>query len=165
MRNRKFSLVTAILLLLLAAAVINIFFIYRAYNRTEQEPAPEAPVSETARSHRSSPSSAPPRSFPGMFVSISWYADVTISRSGTGKYELYVLAYERGSRRPFPIDSVEVYVRRPGEEKGFTPALKSSSAGKFIGPIDFPSGGSWEVHLRMHRGLQTLDVTKKFEID
>ena len=161
MHNRKFRLVTAILLLLIAA-VVNIFFIYHAYDGAGQEPVQPAVNAPRPREVSSPP---PAHSTVKAFLDIRWYSDIVISRSRNGEYELSVLAYARGSRNPFPLDSVEVDVRRPGEDAGMTPKLESPSPGVFTGRIDFPSQGTWEVRVRMHHGLQTLEFAKKFEIE
>ncbi|TAL38904.1 MAG: hypothetical protein EPN97_03250 [Alphaproteobacteria bacterium] len=165
MSNRKFRLVTFILLLLLIAAITNTYFIFHAYQNTfdEAPPAPKPAVDAV--------NSPPPVVLPGAtkppreFIAFDWYGDAAVTRLEGGSYELTAQAYTRGSRRPFDIDSLEIDARHVGQGGSITPKLEKVSMGNFSGRVDFPSSGTWEVRVRMHHSVRTLEFTKIFEIN
>jgi hypothetical protein len=164
MSNRKFRLVTFILLLLLMAAITNTYFIFHAYKPTfDAPPAPKPPLN-TAGPYPT-PIDPPATRPPWEPLAFDWYGDAAITRLAGESYELTVQAYTRGSRRPYAIDSLEIEARPVGREGSVAPKLEKISAGNYSGRVDFPSGGTWEVRVRMHHGVRTLEFTKKFEIN
>lgn len=165
MSNRKFRLVTFILLLLLVAAITNTYFIFHAYrNSFDEAPPAPMPVVDVVTPPPSvvlPGATKPPREF----IAFDWYGDAAITRLAAGSYELTVQAYARGSRYPFDIDSLEIDARHAGQEGSITPKLEKVSMGNFSGRVDFPSSGTWEVRVRMHHSVRTLEFTKILEIN
>lgn len=165
MRNRKFSLVTAILLLLLIAAIANTYIIFHADDSAIDASAKPDTIPSGVSRHGAPAGSFSATAPPWEFIAFSWYGDVTLVRLKDGRYELEAQAYQRGGRSPFQIDSVEIDIRRPGSDGGFSPKLDPAAVGKFTGRVDFPASGTWEVRVRMHQGVQTLEFGKKFDLD
>lgn len=167
MANRKFSVVTFILLLLLAAAAVNLFFVNHAY-RQSMEPVPSP--DEASPANATTPDGFPIRHAPNLVMlppnaMRSWHGDVTMIKSPAGGYDLIVQAIGPKSGEAVPATSVEVDIRRPGNKAAqLTPKLEMQDTGKFVAHIDLPGPGSWEVRTRIHRGLQTMEFAEKFEL-
>ncbi|MEZ0226612.1 MAG: FixH family protein [Alphaproteobacteria bacterium] len=164
MSNRKFSLVTAILLLLLIAATANMFIVYHAFNRSLEE---QTSPSETG-THMPFYSNQPLDTGPAVATGkqsayFDWNGDLTLAKSPAGGYDIVVMVTIRRTETPVPADSVEMDASRPGEA-GITPELKQLAPGKYVAHVDFPETGEWEIRLRIHRGLQTIEFAKKFTI-
>jgi hypothetical protein len=166
MSKRKFSLVTAILLLLLVGAIMNNIFLYHAYNDTMKEAVQQAQQPVTASGPAGPGYSRTPtggmgfRQIPGP----AWYADVYLSKTGSGEYDIVVEAFVRGSRTLTSVDTVELDVRKAGEPDQTVPAAAQMKDGKYVAHVAFPSEGAWEVRIRMHRGNETLEFAEKFDL-
>ena len=53
----------------------------------------------------------------------------------------------------------------PAKPLTLKPDLQTAGIGKFVAHIDLPSTGAWMVNVRIHRDLQTLEFTKRFELN
>ena len=165
MSKHNFSFVTALLLLLLIAAIMNLLFIYHAFN---EDSAPASPGGAPVLARQSSvpgsePRSAPPSGSPVSFAP-SWRGDAVMVKSPQGGYDLVVEALGNGGDA-LPSTAAEVDIRRPGAAAAEqSPSLEMVSVGKFVAHVDLPESGTWEVRIRIHRGLQTLEFAEKFDL-
>lgn len=169
MSKRRFRIVTALLLLLLIAAIANYFFVYHAYNDAVKalpltaQQAPAAPIDVTV-------ANAPHHHEPSFVSGVQpigpgWYGELYLSKASQGGYDIVVDAYASGSRTKTDVEAVEIDVRQPGAASAqLTPAITRKETGEFTAHADFPSNGTWEVRVRMHRGNQTLEFGEKFDL-
>jgi hypothetical protein len=162
MKDRKFTFVTAILLLLLIAAVANLFFVNHIYNQS----VTSVTSGTTGNSiYQNQPLVSPPALPRTSDAYFDWNASLSIDQSAAGGYDLVVAVTARQTEAPAPADSVEIDIRRAGADGvEITPEIKQDSVGKYIAHADFPANGEWEVRVRIHRFLQTMEFTKKFTV-
>ena len=167
-KRNRFRIVTAILMLLLIAAIGNYFFVNQAFDVTQKslmqaapEPRPQNPDVSGSPMHH------PPMNEigGGQPVGPTWYGDMYLTPASQSSYDIVVEAFGNGSRSRVPVDTVEIDIRQPGDAAAqISPSVEKVEEGKYISHTNFPSSGTWEVRVRMHRGYQTLDFAEKFDI-
>ena len=163
MSKRRFTPVTAILLLLLLAAIVNTYFVFHV-DRGMVKPM-EKPVPLTAAGQPAEPADA--RTLPGATaydLVPNWHGEVSLVKAPGGGYDAIIEGLSNGVNANIPVTSVEADIRRPGDNTPVpTPEFKMTSVGKFEAHVNL-AAGTWEVRVHIHRGLQTLEFAEKFDL-
>lgn len=163
MSKRRFTPVTAILLLLLIAAIANTYYVFHAYDGAMN--SIDKPVGLTPAGQPAEPATA--RVLPGataIDLVPNWHGEAALVKAPGGGYDVVVDALSNGVNANLPATSVEADIRRPGDKAATAnPEFKMTSVGKFTAHVDLGSG-TWEVRVRIHRGLQTLEFAEKFDL-
>lgn len=168
--KRKY-IVLVLLLVMLAASIANFIFVNRAYDTSMQRlsasslqdndraAVPAHPVAGVA--------GKPGTSADMQIVSYKgpgWRGDVTLKEVDGGSYLITVRASDLNDNT-VPITSFEIDVRRPDSDKPMLmPVFNQTGDGHFTATVQFPGTGDWEVRVRMHRDLQTLEFARRFHI-
>ncbi len=168
MSARKKYVVLVILLLMLAAAIANFLFVNQAYDtsvqRLSEPPARDSglvppPAGPQAGTVTGSDIQTLTYKGPG------WRGDVTLADSDGGSYKITIRASDLNDNT-VPITSFEIDVRRPDSDKPILmPVFNQTGDGHFTATVQFPGKGDWEVRVRMHRELQTLEFARRFHIE
>ena len=161
-RSKKRIVVLCLLLLVLAVTAINTVHVFRMAD----ENPPAVPEKYSALSGADDASSSLPPLPPGQKwgTGPGWRSGVSALKDKNGGYTVSIVAVDSVGNN-IPLNSFEADIRHPGATTpAITPLFQKDDKNNITAHVDFPSPGDWEVHVRMHRDLSTLEFSQRIEI-